>query len=541
MMDRNRTLSNKKTKSETGFDFTIEKLEVLTPLGTLFKKKAEPFFPGEEELLEAELNKIEALIRLVKEDSERVDKLKTCLHCINDVTGSIARAGGTTLNIIDLYEIKGILLQMEAIRHLLEEKSLPDEFKLSDVEDVLDLLDPCKDRLNTFYIYNDYSEILSGYRERLKELNKEIRQVQKHDSKILKEESGIILTPKFDIVIPKSSDLLGKAKESPLLEQTGEDYTSVTFALAMTDDVVKLVEERETLQLSIEEEEYKVREVLSRKIGEKSDVLLDNCNKIGRLDYVLAKAYHALKNNCVRPIIVNEHRISIFDGRHLQAEDILRISGKEYMPISLDLEEGVLCITGANMGGKTVSLKLVGLIAFMTQYGMFVPCQKAEIGLSLNISILIGDSQSLERGLSSFGSEMEELKEVLENAGERSLILIDEIASGTNPREGQALSRSIVEYLVKKPYITMLTTHYEMVTNNPKCRIFQVKGLADTDFDSLKGQLEGASKEERLRIIGKHMDYHLIPLEEGREIPKDAISIAEMLGIPHEIIEGAKN
>ena len=95
------------------------------------------------------------------------------------------------------------------------------------------------------------------------------------------------------------------------------------------------------------------------------------------------------------------------------------------------------------MGGKTISLKLAGMVSILAQYGFFVPCAEARVGLSNYMQILIGDSQSIERGLSSFGSEMEELKEIFDNSKERSLLLIDEIASGTNPAEGDQKYRRL--------------------------------------------------------------------------------------------------
>ena len=100
----------------------------------------------------------------------------------------------------------------------------------------------------------------------------------------------------------------------------------------------------------------------------------------------------------------------------------------------------------------------------LAQYGFFVPADKAKVGLSNYMQMLIGDSQSVERGLSSFGSEMEELKQILDNGQDRSVILMDEIASGTNPVEGLALTKSIVDYLIVKPYISLITTHFETVT-----------------------------------------------------------------------------
>jgi DNA mismatch repair ATPase MutS len=208
--------------------------------------------------------------------------------------------------------------------------------------------------------------------------------------------------------------------------------------------------------------------------------------------------------------------------------------------VSISLADGVTCITGANMGGKTISLKLSGLVPMLAQYGFFVPCEKARIGLSNYVQILIGDSQSVERGLSSFGSEMEELKEILDNSQDRSLILIDEIASGTNPVEGLALTRSLVDYLMEKPYITLITTHFEAVTEAPAVKNMQVRGLADVDFTKLDGELRYANRKERINIIAKYMDYRLYTVGENREIPKDALNIAKMLGISKEIIDGAK-
>ena len=232
--------------------------------------------------------------------------------------------------------------------------------------------------------------------------------------------------------------------------------------------------------------------------------------------------------------------VEITEGRQLQVEDILLSKGKTYCPVSISLADGVTCITGANMGGKTISLKLCGLVPILAQYGFFVPCEKARIGLSNYMQILIGDSQSVERGLSSFGSEMEELKEILDNSQDRSILLIDEIASGTNPVEGLALTRSLVDYLIGKSYITLITTHFEAVTEENGVKNMQVRGLADVDFRKLDSELKYANRKERINIIGKYMDYRLYTVESQGQIPKDALNIAKMLGINKEIIDGAK-
>ena len=133
---------------------------------------------------------------------------------------------------------------------------------------------------------------------------------------------------------------------------------------------------------------------------------------------------------------------------------------------------------------------------------------------------------------------MEELKDILSGARDRSLILIDEIASGTNPVEGQALTESIVKFLVDKPYISLITTHFDVM--DERAVNLQVRGLADADFRRLNSELSGAGRNERIDIIGKYMDYRLSRVESGEEVPKDALNIADMLGIPREIIDDAR-
>ena len=211
------------------------------------------------------------------------------------------------------------------------------------------------------------------------------------------------------------------------LEVVDQDYMSVTMKLAPTRQIYDYVSEVERINSDIELEEERIRGELSMKISENADVLTRNCERMGALDLALARAIYSIKHDLVKPEIVEDHVVEFEDGRNLQVEDIIKAKGKKYCPISLSLKDGVTLITGANMGGKTISLKLAGQIPILTQYGFFVPAKKATVGLSNYMQILIGDSQSVERGLSSFGSEMEELKEILDHGVDRSLILIDEI------------------------------------------------------------------------------------------------------------------
>ncbi len=538
----NRRLANIKTRKETGLDYVISQLDINTPYGKKAVKELKPYFPGEEKELCQDLDRIETTMDFIKECEPQKDMILQAFMEMKESTLTIERSETAILSVVELYDIKVLLLLMSKIQKAFAEAKvkLPKEFALKDTENLLNELDPRKDRMPTFYVYNEFSDKLASLRDDKHKLEVEARKEQKVIREKIRKEHGIVLTPKFDIALTKTSDDYKKAITIPELELVSEDYMSATFELKKTDKVYDLVQKMEALNTELEEEEEKVRKKLSRTIAGFRDILLENCNKIGQLDLTLAKADYAIRHNCVKPQIVDEHIVSIEEGRNLEVEDILKSKGKEYCPVSITLEDGVTCITGANMGGKTISLKLSGLVPILAQYAFFVPAKSAKVGLSNYMQMLIGDSQSVERGLSSFGSEMEELKEILDHGQDRSMILIDEIASGTNPVEGLALTRSLIDYLKPKSYITLITTHFDAATEGSGVKNMQVRGLAGVDFVKLNTEISRANRKERIDIISKYMDYRLYAVENQKQVPKDALNIAKMLGINREIIEGAK-
>ena len=542
-MGSNRRLANVKTRRETGLDYIMQSIDLNTPFGKKLLKETKPFYPGQEEELKAELDKVEAMTVFVREHSRLVEEIQQIFMEIKDVSYSIERSANQTLTVVEIYEIKSLLLSMRKLVHLGRQGGqmhIPEEYIPADTTELLDILDPRRDRINTFYIYDEFSETLRNLRGQKREFEIAIRKEQKVKRDEIKKEHGIMLTPKFDIVVAKNKPDFEKVKAIEDLEMVDQDYMTATFQLKANEAIYELMRQMDDLHAKLEEEEEAIRKVLSEDISRYADVLLDNCERMGALDVALGKALYAVHHDCTKPEIADEHVIEIEDGRNLQVEDILRSKGKPYCPVSISLADGVTCITGANMGGKTISLKLSGQVAILTQYGFFVPARKARVGLSNYMQILVGDSQSLERGLSTFGSEMEELKEILDHSVERTLLLIDEIASGTNPVEGLALTKALVEYLMEKPYITLMTTHFETVTETEGVINMQVRGLADVNFTLLNREIQYARRAERINIISKYMDYRLYRVEKQGEVPKDALNIAKMLGISSEIIERAK-
>lgn len=539
----NRRLSNTKTRREVGLEYVMQHIDLNTPFGKNLLKNLQPFFPGEEEELREELEKVERMAEFVRANGRLTEQIQELFMEVKDMSYSIGRAEKETLSTVEIYEIKSLLLSMRKLRQLTVREDgalLPAEYIPEDSTALLDVLDPRRDRINTFYIYDEFSEVIKELRRKKREYEVSIRKEQKNKREEIKTQYGVLLTPKFDISVSKNSADFPKISSIEDLELSDQDYMTATFQLKASDAVREYMKQMDELNMQLEEEEERIRRELSRKIALYAALLAENCARIGALDLALGKALFAVSRNCTMPEITQEHMVLVEEGRNLQVEEVLSSKGKPYCPVSITLKDGVTCITGANMGGKTISLKLCGQVAMLAQYGFFVPAQKACVGLSNYMQILIGDSQSVERGLSSFGSEMEELKIMLDNSSDRALLLIDEIASGTNPVEGLALTKSLVDYLIPRPYIVLITTHFETVTEKDGVVNMQVRGLADADFGLLNREIQYAKPRERIDIISKYMDYRLYRVEKQGQVPKDALNIAKMLGISSEIIEGAQ-
>lgn len=535
-------VANVKTRKETGLSYVMQNIYTATPFGMKLIREVEPFFPGQEAELEAEFDKMENVAKFIS-DKKRADLLYQSFMETKDCTYTLERSEKNTLSVVELFEIKCLLIIMEKVRNLLldsEQEGL-EEFIPEDLKELLDAIDPSGDRINTFYIYDEFSEKLGPLRKEKRECEIAIRKNKKSIKAYVEKTYGLEISPKFEIIISNAKkDKLEQAKQIPELIFKDQDYVNTTFEIKPTDEVLTMMSREEELNEEIEAVELEVREKLTEMVAKAKKTITLNCDRMGRLDFVMGKVTYAREHKCVRPEIAEEHMLSFEEGRNLELEDVLKTKLKEYCPVGMELTDGVTCITGANMGGKTISLKLAGQVQLLAQYGLFVPCKKARVGLSNFVQILIGDSQSIERGLSSFGSEIEELKEILDNSKERSLILIDEIASGTNPVEGLALTRSLIEYLIPKPYITLITTHFDNVAEKDKIKTMQVVGLENADFNRLDKEIKYANRKERINIISKYMDYRLKTVEREEEIPKDALNIAKILGLSDEIINRAK-
>ena len=266
-------------------------------------------------------------------------------------------------------------------------------------------------------------------------------------------------------------------------------------------------------------EREEIRKILLRLteiVKTKKEEILEIKEILERLDFLNAKTIYSVNKKCVVPKVINKEYLKLVDARHPLIDE------EKVVPINFSVGNGenIMLITGPNTGGKTVTLKVAGLLTLMALSGIPIPAgEKTEIGYFHNVLADIGDEQSLEQNLSSFSGHVSKIKEIIENSSSKSLVLMDELGSGTDPMEGAAFAMSIIDYLNKKNITSIITTHYS-----------EVKAYA---FNS--ENIKSASMEFDVESLSP--TYRLL---EGIPGKSNALIIAKKYGISDEIIENAK-
>lgn len=276
----------------------------------------------------------------------------------------------------------------------------------------------------------------------------------------------------------------------------------------------KYYEELQLLKIAEENEVYRILYTLTAMVAARADVMSENISVIEKLDFIFSKGKLSIDLNAVEPVINTERKIVLKDARHpLMDPD-------KNVPLQFSIGDDVrgIIITGPNTGGKTVAIKTVMINCMMAQCGLHVTCKAADICMNSAYLCDIGDGQNIEENLSTFSAHIKNVLEVLSEVSKDSLVIMDELGSGTDPAEGMGIAIAILEELRKSGAIFLATTHYP-----------EVKEYADKTPGIINARM--TFDKETLKPT-----YQMVLGEAGESC---AFYIADRLGMPNEMLRAA--
>lgn len=439
---------------------------------------------------------------------------------LKNVNNALTRAAaGGALNQSELLKI-GYTLR--SIRTLYEWRG-----HCSGVHTSLDYLFECitvnkylEDRIFTCIISEDEisdkaSELLAEIRRKIRAKSSSIRDKldsmihSPHYTKFLQE--AIITQRGGRFVLPVKSECRGQIQG--LVHDTSASGATLFIepvSVVDANNEIKMLQGRERDEIN------RILFELSVEAGEFSRAIISSYDAAVRINLIFAKAHLAYKMKAVKPIVNADGITDLKKARHPL------IDKNKVVPINVSLGEkyDTLVITGPNTGGKTVSIKTIGLLTLMTMCGLLIPAsEQSKVSVFDKILVDIGDEQSIDQNLSTFSSHMTNIIKIIENANDSSLVLIDELGSGTDPTEGAALAVSIIERLREKGAIIAATTHYAELKAYALDTPGVINGCCEFDVDTL-------SPTYRL-LIG-------VP---GRS---NAFAISQRLGMEQCVVDNAK-
>lgn len=372
-----------------------------------------------------------------------------------------------------------------------------------------------KDSINEeLQIVDDASPLLKKIRQKIHSIERKIKEklenIIKDPQNRLIIQDDIITIRQGRYVIPVKQQ--EKGKFPGVIHDKSESGVTVFMEPL---PVVEFNNELRELYQDEKQEEYRILQKLTALVGQNGEEILYSYQILGKLDFINAKAKLSIKMKAVEPQINEQGIIHLYKARHPLLKN-------KVVPIDIELGEKfeILIITGPNTGGKTVTLKTVGLLTLMAQSGLHIPVEvDSEVAIFKKIFADIGDEQSMEQSLSTFSAHIQNIIHILEEADQYSLVLLDELGAGTDPSEGSALAMAILDLLKSKGAKVLSTTHHDSL----KAYAYLTEGVmnAKVEFD-----------EKTLKPTYK--------ISIGLPGKSCAFAVAQRLGLPEMVLDKAE-
>lgn len=458
-------------------------MPVVSPYGrSLLKQTLEsewPDFAGLQRLFD----EVELAAAVMKKEPGLAGSLSSIWHELREINSTfLSLEQGQILDETEIFEIKTLALHLCHLHRIYQKSglSLP-EHEFSDLQGLVSLLNPGEIVVSSFYIYEDYDPELAEIREHKRLIEKQIFEAEEGRRQALKAERTEIVT-------------------------------------------------RERQQ------EFKVRQGLSRQLQAWLAALRHDVAWSARLEMIVAKAVLSQKWSMCRPQIIDDENgeLLVEDAIHPEVAQILKSTGKTFCPVSIGLQRNVTVLTGANMGGKTVAMQTVAFNLQLARLGFFALARRICLPMLDYICFIGGDFQDQQAGLSSFGAEIIRFTEVASLVKNGcGAALFDEFARSTNPSEGSRFVQALCGFLQRERCYGLVATHYDGIAP-AGASYYQVIGLKKHDTE-VEAQVE-TSPDKVLDRLCSSMDYRLQKVSGERLVPHDALRIAGLLAADKDFL-----
>lgn len=503
-----------------GIDDLMKSFQPASPYGLSHLSNRTPFKSGQEAEASEEYDRLQTI------EKELGDGLLSVLHLIKplpQIRHSISLLqSNRILGVVDLFEIKKFLYHYRILYgHLLSYPHTMAISNLTTLEEPWKILDPHQHGSYYFRIDSDYAaEIL----QKIDRIQKKIGHRMRQRAAEVKKQFDLDMTQTRECVLQRNDSRKDALLKSGLIALKKESSFAIVIQLLGDEETRLLTQKLEEWESALAQEEKRYIGEVSSALAVHANEILAQLAQIGILDFRLTSLMWKDRWDCCYPTIHTRSPMKVTQGRSILMEDICAKEYRDYDTLNITIAQGVTLITGANMGGKTETLKAIGQWAYLCSMGIPVPASAFSAGLFQCIRTI--DRAKEEDGLSGFGTEISKVVDALTHI-DGMLLLIDEFGSTTQPSEGEVLALSLGRYLQKAQKVSVVfVTHFSKLI--PYFDTVYYTGV-------LKGRLPDNIRPNEL---SRQIDHRLRPLE-SQQLPQVAFAIAKALGLPAEIIEDA--